>query len=238
MKIRASKFNLLFKEVMKSIKKQTIFEEVRNPYYGKSIKFILEDISRPVYLTSKTGKKVLLENALKMPTNRLIAEGFSFSAVKSIVSTIFKKIVDGLKAMMAKSLEALAAFVDRIKNNSIVKRITAKYSLEEKAEAVKKGVSTKIEGDTLTTVVNLGKMNDEFEKQVASLDVNEEDSKLVEESVGRLLLEDAISSGTGEFKNSIWRRLINMSLALLVIGSIASSVVSACGLKEQDSRID
>ena len=269
-----SKFNMLFEDFMNSVGKTTLVEDIANPYFGKSVKVILEDINKPEYLVSASGKKILFETALKMNAKDLIAEGFDFGAVKALVNKVFKKIVNGIKAVLKKSMEAVMQFIEKIKNNNIVKKIISKYGLEEKAAAVKKGISIKKVGDTLKTVINRGKMKEAFNSQVSSIDASDADAKIVKESIDNLLLEDVIAEGFGdwikkakngvsefgkkvnnaltsdnlkrigksisdkakglkekvaaEVKNTKWKRLVKICLAILAVGAVIGVVIAAC----------
>ena len=177
---QTKKFNLVFEDFMRSLG-GAVTEDAGNPYCGKSLSVILEDISRPEHIVSSSGERILLEDALGMGDWELVAEGFDLNAVKGAVRKVIRKVIDAFRAVLRKSMDAVQKFIGKLKSNRVIGGIIAKYGLEQKAEAVRAGISFSRSGDTLKTVINRGKMWEAFEAQAASLGAG-----AIHEAAGRL----------------------------------------------------
>ena len=102
---------------------------------------ILEDISRPEHIVSSSGERILLEDAVSMSDWELVSEGFDLNVVKGAVRKVIRKVVDAFRAVLRKSMDAVQKFIGKLKANRVVGGIIAKYGLEQKAEAVRAGIS-------------------------------------------------------------------------------------------------
>ena len=231
---RRSEFSLVFEDFMRSLG-GFVAEDAGNPYYGKSLSVILEDIGRPEFLTSPSGERILLEDALGMDDWELVSEGFDLSAVKGAVRKVIRKVVDTFRAVLRKSMDAVQKFIEKLKANRVVSGIIAKYGLEQKAEAVKAGISFSRSGDTLKTVINRGKMREAFEAQAASLGAG-----AIQESACRLSFDDVVAEGLGDWlkkaKDGLSKAGTKLNSALSVDGAkrIGKAVADmAKGLKDK-----
>ena len=124
----------------------------------------------------------------------LVSEGFDLNAVKSAVRKVIRKVVDAFRAVLRKSMDAVQKFIGKLKANRVVGGIIAKYGLEQKAEAVRAGISFSRSGNTLKTVINRGKMREAFNAQAASLGTG-----AIQESAGRLSFDDVVAEGLGDW---------------------------------------
>ena len=124
----------------------------------------------------------------------LVSEGFDLSAVKGAVRKVIRKVVDAFRAVLRKSMDAVQKFIGKLKANRVVGGIIAKYGLEQKAEAVRAGISFSRSGGTLKTVINRGKMREAFEAQAASLGAGS-----IQESACRLSFDDVVAEGLGDW---------------------------------------
>ena len=120
-----SEFNLVFEDFMRSLG-GSVAEDAGNPYCGKSLSVILEDISRPEHIVSSSGERILLEDALGMGDWELVAEGFDLNAVKGAVGKVLKKVADAFRAVLRKSMGAVQKFIEKLKANRIVGKVIAK----------------------------------------------------------------------------------------------------------------
>ena len=155
---------------------------------------ILEDISRPEHIVSSSGERILLEDAVSMSDWELVSEGFDLNVVKGAVRKVIRKVVDAFRAVLRKSMDAVQKFIGKLKANRVVGGIIAKYGLEQKAEAVRAGISFSRSGNTLKTVINRGKMREAFNAQAASLGAG-----AIQESAGRLSFDDVVAEGLGDW---------------------------------------
>ena len=137
---QTKKFNLVFEDFMRSLG-GAVTEDAGNPYCGKSLSVILEDISRPESIVSSSGERILLEDALGMGDWELVAEGFDLNAVKGAVGKVLKKVADAFRAVLRKPMGAVQKFIEKLKANRVVGKVIAKYGLDAKAKAVKSGIS-------------------------------------------------------------------------------------------------
>ena len=124
----------------------------------------------------------------------LVSEGFDLNAVKGAVRKVIRKVVDAFRAVLRKSMDAVQKFIGKLKANRVVGGIIAKYGLEQKAEAVRAGISFSRSGNTLKTVINRGKMREAFNAQAASLGAG-----AIQESAGRLSFDDVVAEGLGDW---------------------------------------
>ena len=124
----------------------------------------------------------------------LVSEGFDLNAVKGAVRKVIRKVVDAFRAVLRKSMDAVQKFIGKLKANRVVGGIIAKYGLEQKAEAVRAGISFSRSGNTLKTVINRGKMREAFNVQAASLGAG-----AIQESAGRLSFDDVVAEGLGDW---------------------------------------
>lgn len=165
----------------------------------------------------------------------LVAEGFDLNAVKGAVRKVIRKVVDAFRAVLRKSMDAVQRFIGKLKANRVVGGIIAKYGLEQKAEAVRAGISFSRSGDTLKTVVNRGKMREAFEAQAASLGAG-----AIQESAGRPSFDDVVAEGLGDWlkkaKDGLSKAGEKLNSALSVDGAkrIGKAVADkAKGLKDK-----
>lgn len=196
---------------------------------------ILEDISRPEHIVSSSGERILLEDALGMGDWELVAEGFDLNVVKGAVRKVIRKVVDAFRAVLRKSMDAVQKFIGKLKANRVVGGIIAKYGLEQKAEAVRAGISFSRSGNTLKTVINRGKMREAFNAQAASLGAG-----AIQESAGRLSFDDVVAEGLGDWlkkaKDGLSKAGEKLNNALSVDGAkrIGKAVADkAKGLKDK-----
>ena len=124
----------------------------------------------------------------------LVSEGFDLNVVKGAVRKVIRKVVDAFRAVLRKSMDAVKKFIGKLKANRVVGGIIAKYGLEQKAEAVRAGISFSRSGNTLKTVINRGKMREAFNAQAASLGAG-----AIQESAGRLSFDDVVAEGLGDW---------------------------------------
>ena len=124
----------------------------------------------------------------------LVSEGFDLNVVKGAVRKVIRKVVDAFRAVLRKSMDAVQKFIGKLKANRVVGGIIAKYGLEQKAEAVRAGISFSRSGNTLKTVINRGKMREAFNAQAASLGAG-----AIQESAGRLSFDDVVAEGLGDW---------------------------------------
>ena len=124
----------------------------------------------------------------------LVSEGFDLNAVKGAVRKVIRKVIDAFRAVLRKSMDAVQKFIGKLKANRVIGGIIAKYGLEQKAEAVRAGISFSRSGGTLKTVINRGKMREAFEAQAASLGAG-----AIQESAGRLSFDDVVAEGLGDW---------------------------------------
>ena len=124
----------------------------------------------------------------------LVSEGFDLNAVKGAVRKVIRKVADAFRAVLRKSMDAVQKFIGKLKANRVVGGIIAKYGLEQKAEAVRAGISFSRSGNTLKTVINRGKMREAFNAQAASLGAG-----AIQESAGRLSFDDVVAEGLGDW---------------------------------------
>ena len=165
----------------------------------------------------------------------LVSEGFDLNAVKGAVRKVIRKVVDAFRAVLRKSMDAVQRFIGKLKSNRVVGGIIAKYGLEQKAEAVRAGISFSRSGDTLKTVINRGKMREAFEAQAASLGAG-----AIQESAGRLSFDDVVAEGLGDWlkkaKDGLSKAGEKLNSALTVDGAkrIGKAVADkAKGLKDK-----
>ena len=124
----------------------------------------------------------------------LVSEGFDLNAVKGAVRKVIRKVADAFRAVLRKSMDAVQKFIGKLKANKVVGKVIAKYGLEQKAEAVRAGISFSRSGNTLKTVINRGKMREAFNAQAASLGAG-----AIQESAGRLSFDDVVAEGLGDW---------------------------------------
>lgn len=124
-----SKFNIVYESIMNDlgIYKNIKGSKIRN----KNINLILEEINKPQYIICKSGKKILLENALSMSQRQLINEGI-IDIVKQKVQDLIEWIKDGIEYVIHQSSQTIKAFCQKVKNNVIIKKIISAFNFEPK----------------------------------------------------------------------------------------------------------
>ena len=129
-----SKFNTIYEAIMSDL---NVFDNVKaaKTISNNELKIILEEIDKPSYvICESSGDAILLEEAIFMPEEFLITEGI-LDKVNEKVQKIIEYIAEGIKKVLKAASTVIKAFIDKVKENAIVKAIRAKLGLDEKFKA-------------------------------------------------------------------------------------------------------